>query len=402
MYLLPGQHEGLHRSHCAAAVADGRRPRLESRRYFYIALFTSEFRSFTPADHEIFRLRDEVATHEGNNVTFYSFVGVKPSATIDEINKAYRKASRNLHPDKARQNFFNSYNLPPPASASKDGSKPGVHVHKSKQPSQREVDKFNKEASARFARLGVVANILRGPERKRYDHFLYNGFPRWRGTGYYYQRFRPGLGTVLTGLFVFLGGGAHYLVLYLGWRKQREFVERYIKHARRSAWGDDSGLGGIPGLGANGGTATPPQAQQNSEQEEPGQAMQWNRRQKRMQERQDKKALKNPKAAKAAEKAKTSGISTPVEVEMTSGPVGAKKRTVAENGKVLIVDSVGNVYLEEKTEEGQTHEFLLDVCPSLVASSFLANIHPRSTRSICQPSSTPFSAPYPSGRTTRA
>jgi hypothetical protein len=50
-----------------------------------------------------------------------------------------------------------------------------------------------------------------------------------------------------------------------------------------------------------------------------------------------------------------------VEAELTSGPVGAKKRTVAENGKILIVDSVGNVYLEEQTEEGQTHEFLLDV-----------------------------------------
>ena len=46
---------------------------------------------------------------------------------------------------------------------------------------------------------------------------------------------------------------------------------------------------------------------------------------------------------------------------MSSGPQGAKKRVVAENGKVLIVDTVGNVYLEEETEEGETHEYLLDV-----------------------------------------
>ena len=32
-----------------------------------------------------------------------------------------------------------------------------------------------------------------------------------------------------------------------------------------------------------------------------------------------------------------------------------------ENGKILIVDSVGNVYLEDETEEGDRHEFLLDV-----------------------------------------
>jgi len=66
------------------------------------------------------------------------------------------------------------------------------------------------------------------------------------------------------------------------------------------------------------------------------------------------------KNAKAAEKARADGISTPQEAEITSGPVGAKKRTVAENGKVLIVDSVGNVFLEDETEEGQTQEFLLD------------------------------------------
>lgn len=27
----------------------------------------------------------------------------------------------------------------------------------------------------------------------RYDHFYKNGVPRWRGTGYYYSRWRPGM-----------------------------------------------------------------------------------------------------------------------------------------------------------------------------------------------------------------
>ena len=78
----------------------------------------------------------------------------------------------------------------------------------------------------------------------------------------------------------------------------------------------------------------------------------------------DMKAMvRDPNAAARArrQEAKNEGVSTPIEAELTSGPVGAKKRTVAENGKILIVDSVGNVYLEEQTEEGQTHEFLLDV-----------------------------------------
>ena len=29
----------------------------------------------------------------------------------------------------------------------------------------------------------------------RYDFFYKNGLPKWRGTGYYYSRFRPGLGV---------------------------------------------------------------------------------------------------------------------------------------------------------------------------------------------------------------
>ncbi|GAB7349654.1 hypothetical protein MBLNU459_g0330t1 [Dothideomycetes sp. NU459] len=330
--------------------------RFSSISVLLLLCFVALVAAWSKEDHEIFRLRDEVALHEGDNVTFYSFVGVKPSATQDEINKAYRKKSRLIHPDKARQSFIASYSQPKPA-AKKPGQKPTVHVTKNKKPSQKEINAFNKEASARFARLGIVTNILRGPERERYDHFLHNGFPAWRGTGYYYQRFRPGLGSVLVGLFVAFGGGAHYVALYLGWKKQREFVDRYIRHARRTAWGDDSGIQGIAGLGGSG-TATPPPAQ--SQGEEP-MAQNWNRREKRAREKETRRAAKNPaKAAKLADKAKASGVSTPVEAELTSGPVGAKKRTVAQNGKVLIVDSVGNVYLEEETEEGDVHEFLLD------------------------------------------
>ncbi|KAK3066314.1 hypothetical protein LTR53_017390 [Teratosphaeriaceae sp. CCFEE 6253] len=314
--------------------------------------------AWTKEDHEIFRLRDEVQASEGPNVTFYSFLAIPPAANQDEINKAYRKLSRTLHPDKARSNWIANYNKPT-KTATKPGAKPTVHVQKDRQPSNSEKTKFDKEASARFERLSLVANILRGPERARYDHFVSNGFPTWRGTGYYYARFRPGLGSVLVGLFVVFGGGAHYAALYLGWKRQREFVARYIKHARRMAWGDEGGLGAIPGLGGapTSNAGTPSRATPDREE-----SVQWNRKQKRAMEREKKRDVKAPpvKSARLAQKAREEGISTPVEAEMNSGPVGAKKRTIAENGKVLIVDSVGSVFLEEETEEGETHEFLLD------------------------------------------
>jgi curved DNA-binding protein CbpA len=292
-----------------------------------------------------------VQQDQGLNVTFYSWIGVKRGASIDQINKAYRKRAALLHPDKARSTFINKY----------------ATTHEGKKPSTRQVNAFAKEASERFARFGVVANVLRGENRERYDYFLKNGFPKWRGTGYYYTRFRPGLGSVLFGMFVIFGGAAHYGALYVSHKRHKDFVDRYIKHARRLAWGDNLVIPGIPGVDALNGNATGADTSPPSADE--GQSMQWNRKQKRMAEKESRKASKNPKAARTAKK---EGISTPVEAELTSGPIGAKKRVQAENGKVLIVDSVGNVYVEEVTEEGDHVELLLDV--SLCITLFICDI----------------------------
>ncbi|KAK0490905.1 DnaJ-domain-containing protein [Armillaria novae-zelandiae] len=115
-------------------------------------------------DHEIFDLVSAVEASEGKGTTFYSWLDVSNTATTSEIAKAYRKMSMQLHPDK---------------------------------------NPNDKKVHERFARLGVVSTILRNAEsRKRYDFFYKNGVPKWRGTGYYYSRFRPGLGSVLVFLTV--------------------------------------------------------------------------------------------------------------------------------------------------------------------------------------------------------
>lgn len=206
------------------------------------------------------------------------------------------------------------------------------------------------KATERYQRLTVVANILKGEGRARYDHFLANGFPKWRGTGYYYTRFRPGLGSVLLGLFVAGGGAAHYGFLVLSWKRQREFVDRYVRHARRAAWGDETGIKGIPGIDGSAAAVPPPPA----EEPDTG-AMQMNRRQKRQMDKENKKE-KSGKGAKNV--GRVSGTQTPT-TEAT--PTGQRKRVLAQNGKVLIVDSVGNVFLEEEDEDGVAQEFLLDV-----------------------------------------
>ncbi len=282
------------------------------------------------------------------------FLGVKASASQDEIVKAYRKKSRIIHPDKAKQSLVASKakSTSKPILGLKN-KKPGVHVNKA--PTESEIQTAVKKASERYARLGVVAEILKGPGRERYDFFLSSGFPKWRGTGYYYARFRPGLGSVLVGLFAFGGGLVHYAAMYVSWQRQRDYAERIIRDARRSAWGDESGIGGILGIdGAMTGTSasTPASfAQENG-------AAALNRRQKRMQERENRKE-KDKKTSKGIRRSGTS-TPTPLESEPEQGPQGAKKKVQAPNGKILIVDSVGNVFVEEEDESGERVELLLD------------------------------------------
>jgi len=315
-----------------------------------LALATLSF-AWTKEDHEIFRLRDDIISHEGPDTTFYSFVGVQPGASSDAIEKAYRKRSRQLHPDKAVQAAIAARSLPKKST----GKKPGVTVTKAA--SAKEKTQITKEVTERYARLSVVGSILRGPSRQRYDHFLRNGFPRWRGSGYYYERFRPGLISVLLGLLVTFGGAIHYGAMYISAKRQREFVQRYISHARRTAWGNESGVPGI-NEGVGGSSYAPPPEEMNNE----AMAMPMNRRQKRMQDKDNRKNSDVAKSTRAVRVAKKQGISPPIDAEPIAGPQGVKKKVIAENGKVLIVDSTGQVFLQESTQEGQSHEYLLDVC----------------------------------------
>lgn len=52
--------------------------------------------AWSQSDFEIFDLVDELETSEGKDVNFYSWLNVKPTATIPDINRAYRKMSLKL------------------------------------------------------------------------------------------------------------------------------------------------------------------------------------------------------------------------------------------------------------------------------------------------------------------
>lgn len=329
-------------------------------------------------------------------MTFYQFLGITPSANQEDINKAYKKRSRELHPDKVRQQLMAERVRAQKEKAKLEGGKPGAA--KVKPPTPSEIKAAVKRASERQARLSIVANILRGSGRVRYDHFLSNGFPTWKGTEYYYSRYRPGFGTALFGVFLFAGGIAHYVALYMSWKRQREFVERYITFARRAAWGDNLAAP-IPGIDDQPApVAAPAPPPQQVYQDEDGNNVAMNRKMRRLQERDARKgAAKEAQAqgstsrkgrrAAAAAKEPASGSGSVTPQPQGSGPQGAKKRVVAENGKVLVVDSRGDVYLEQDDEDGKTAEYLLDV--RFPATPILPHPHADLLRATAQRDSPP-------------
>lgn len=341
-------------------------------------------------DREIFRVRDELIAHEGPDVTFYEFLGVNKAASLDDINKAYKKKARQLHPDKVKQQLHAERVKAQKEKAKlqqQTGGKP-IPPQVIKPPTNAEVKAAVKRASERQARLSIVTNILRGPMRDRYNHFLSNGFPTWKGTEYYYNRYRPGLGTAITGVFLFAGGAAHYLALYMSWKRQREFVERYIKFARHAAWGENLNIPGVDAAPvAAPAPPPPPPAQPQMMEDEDGNIIPMNRKMRRMQERDAKREKDKDSSSQkttsrrgrrgqqaAAPSASASGSATPQPAAQGNGPTGTKKRVVAENGKVLVVDSLGDVYLEQDDEEGNTAEYLLDVSSRPLQPLFLSSI----------------------------
>ncbi|GAA5811304.1 hypothetical protein MFLAVUS_004737 [Mucor flavus] len=166
-------------------------------------------KAWTEADFEIFDIVDALEKAEGKDTTFYSWLGVPASASQADISKAYRKLSLKWHPDK----------------------NPG-----------------DAKAKERFTRLGVIVTILRdATSRERYNFFYKNGVPRWRGTGYLYSRFRPGLGTVVV-VLLSIAAGMQYIAGQINYRQEKKRILEFIANARTQMI-HDAPKGRAPTLG---------------------------------------------------------------------------------------------------------------------------------------------------------
>ncbi|ODQ66011.1 hypothetical protein NADFUDRAFT_46561 [Nadsonia fulvescens var. elongata DSM 6958] len=182
--------------------------------FAWVALVTFAAASnWSPLDQEILSLHYSLP---GNISNFYELISLPKSASLNDITKSYRKLSRELHPDKVSK-----------------------HV-KSKNLNKRQATKFLKDANDRFAKLGLAVNILKNTEsRERYDFFMDKGFPQWRGTDYFYKRYRPGFITVI--IFLIIGISLAQLgLLRLTANRQRKYMHNIITDARLAAWRNHS------------------------------------------------------------------------------------------------------------------------------------------------------------------
>ncbi|KAI8914187.1 DnaJ domain-containing protein, partial [Gorgonomyces haynaldii] len=142
--------------------------------WILVTLFIGAFCAWDQEDYELFDLNDSLQQQFPGS-TFYSILEVEPTADDREITKQYRKKSLSLHPDK--------------------------------NPSE--------EAGKLYALLTSISKILKDEEfRKRYDGHLKKGFPSWKGTGYYYTRYKPGFLTAVLAILVFVSVG-QYITLWI-------------------------------------------------------------------------------------------------------------------------------------------------------------------------------------------
>ncbi|KAJ1914246.1 hypothetical protein IWQ60_008879 [Tieghemiomyces parasiticus] len=166
---------------------------------FFVLLSPPSVRAWDEQDYEIFDLVDFLKKAQHGEVhSFYDILGVSPKAELSKINQAFRRKSLAYHPDK----------------------NPTV------------------EQKAIFTRLGSVMKILRNPaSRERYDFFMRNGVPVWRGTGYFYSRYRPGLLSVVTGLITF-SALVQYLVQWLNHYLTVRKIETYRRELNEAGQPD--------------------------------------------------------------------------------------------------------------------------------------------------------------------
>ncbi|CAR24652.1 Erj5p [Lachancea thermotolerans CBS 6340] len=158
--------------------------------------------AFTPEEVQIFQLHQEIQKY-GKNVDFYKLLKLPKlkESTSQEIRKNFRQLSKKYHPDK------------------------------------------NQKYRKLYERLNLATKILSNDsQRKTYDYYLKNGFPKYdfNKGGFFFSRVRPS--TWFTLAFIYIACGLiHYVLLRLQNDGNKARIERFLREVK--AQDDTNGLG---------------------------------------------------------------------------------------------------------------------------------------------------------------
>jgi curved DNA-binding protein CbpA len=144
--------------------------------------------AFDELDHQIFDVVDSLAVV--SDLNFYSILDVDQTASTAQIQKAYRKKALALHPDK----------------------------------------NDTAEAAQLYKVLTQISVVLKDDNmRNRYDAHLKKGFPSWRGSGYYYSKYKPGFLIALLFTLFFISV-AQYILAWISYHDRykayKDSIER--------------------------------------------------------------------------------------------------------------------------------------------------------------------------------
>lgn len=178
-------------------------------RFVYLLLLASfALAYFSPTQLEIlnvhYKIQPKETSKHTDSRTFYSLLSLEPSASDDQLERAYRKLSRKWHPDK----FV------------------------------RADPKERRRAERKFETLSLVVSILRDVDRRKsYDYFLKNGFPVWDEAKAMYvfkNKFKPNF-TMVLAFFALFSTIGQIMILKLNKSQKNKRVEQILRDVRWKA-----------------------------------------------------------------------------------------------------------------------------------------------------------------------
>ncbi|VVT56662.1 uncharacterized protein SAPINGB_P005202 [Magnusiomyces paraingens] len=209
--------------------------------------------NWSSLDREIFHLNEQIRNDPelGPATSFYSWLDISKRSSQADIDRAYKQLSRKIHPDKVtatRERALKkklkeqkeaeaeaaTATATDTATAAAENDAPVTPKVKPLSASERK--HLYKDATDRFARLGLVYKILSDTHaRERYDFFLDHGFPKLKGADYFYSRYRPGTVFVFVFIFLLVSAG-QYVSKKITVSRHRRYMLSVIDEAKALAW----------------------------------------------------------------------------------------------------------------------------------------------------------------------